>query len=275
MKKSITAISLIFYLIISMPAFCAPEKKRPNVRLLIPATTLMQKINQAAPVFMVDIRPARAFNRFKIPGSLNVKAPLIKTKAFLKTRPVVLVHQGFAHRELSALAENLNTKGFNVSVLQGGLAAWKHKGGTLVGNPFSFNTVNTISNRAFYAGRTSEDWLIMDIGSRPSKEKTIPAAIPLASGKSKNDVSARVSRILASRKLSETASIIIFNESGSNYAGITELFPVHYRHRVFGLTGGSNAYQDLQTIQMLANRPKSERTREVGSCEPCKNSSTE
>ncbi len=274
MKILITALA--FFLALSGAAFCTPATKQPAAAALVtPVTTLMQKINQADKLFMVDIRPAKEFSQFKIPGSLNVKASLIKTKAFLKTRPVILIHQGFDHRELISKAKALNTKGFNVSVLQGGIAAWKQKGGTLVGNPFSFKSVNTISPRKFFAGKTREDWLIIDVGSRASKQKAIPEAIALSSGKSKNDISTRLNHILTSKKMSETTSIIIFNESGSNYAGTMEQFPIHYRHKVFGLTDGSNAYQDLQTTQMLANRPKSERTKEIGNCEPCKNSSAE
>ncbi len=278
MKILITALALALSLVFSGPAFCVPTNKQP-VALVTQVTTLMQKISQGDKLFMVDIRPAKAFSQFKIPGSLNVKASLIKTKAFLKTRPVILIHQGFDHRELISKAKDLNTKGFNVSVLQGGIAAWKHKGGTLVGNPFSFKTVNTILPRDFFAGKTQEDWLIIDVSSQGSKKTTIPEAMVLSAGKSaeksKNDTTTRIGHILTSTKMSETASIIIFDESGSNYAGIMEQFPVHYRHKVFGLTGGSNAYQDFTTTHMLANRPKSERTKEIGNCEPCKNSKPE
>ena len=275
MKNAITVVSLIFFLSISMPAFCAPEKKQPGTRLLTPVTTLMQKLNQGDHIFLVDIRPAKEFSQFKIPGSLNVKAPLIKTKAFLKTRPIVLIHQGFANREMAAVAKGLNTRDFSVSVLQGGLAAWTHKGGQLVGNPFSFKTVHTISAREFFAGSTREDWVILNLSPQPSDKKAVPAAIPLAMEKSEDNVSSRIGQILSTKQMSDTTSIIIFNESGSDYTEISGRFPVHYRDRVFGLTGGLNAYQDFHNTRMLANRPKSERIRETGDCAPCTDGSTD
>ncbi len=258
----IPALAFIFCL--QSPLYASQQQDKE-----MPVTTLIQQVRQNKSPFLVDIRPKKEYSQFKIPGSLNIPASLIKTKTFLKTGPMVLIHQGVAHTDLIVLAKDLSKKGFKASVLEGGLAAWKHKQGPIVGNPFSIRQMNTITPKALFAGQSKEDWLVMDFSEKPGKTHQIPQAVAI---KPVNPVEKKEDPIvpaLRSHKLKETSAIIIFNETGQNYEDIKERFPKPFRHKIYTLTGGQSAYDKFMTSHLLANRSKSQRTKTSGQCEPC------
>ncbi len=277
MKLSTCVIIQAFVIILCLPGISIPGRQVEGrtVSLLTPPTTLMQQIRQSQAVFMVDTRLQNEFTQFKIPGSLNIPAALIKTKAFLKTRPVVLIDKGVAHTDLLFLAKALNTKGFTVSVLEGGLAAWRQKGGALVGNPFSIRQMNEINARTLFAGQAKEEWLIMDFSVNPLKPHPVPKAVTIKSpgpdGKQQNFVQS----FLNSHEITGTSAIIIFNETGQDYDALKQQFPAPVRHKVFTLSGGLAAYGKFLTSHRLATRSKIQRTKTAGECEPCSKKTTQ
>ena len=260
---------LIF--ILAVPGICLPgtASLRGSTPLLMSPTTLMQKTRQNQAVFMVDTRLKNEFVRFKIPGSLNIPASLIKTKAFLKTKPVVLIHTGVAHTALLALAEDLNTQGFDAFVLGGGIAAWIQKGGPMVGNPFSIRQVNEINPRTLFAGQAKENWLIMDFSAKPPKPHPIPRAIAIETPGPDNENQKSVTSVINKQPLNQPWAIILLNETGQDYNTLKQRFPAQLRHKIFTLSGGMNAYNQFLARHRLAARPKSQRTRTTGECEPC------
>ena len=269
---NILHILITIVLFFTAPAFGTPNTRPagPDPALLTPAAALMQMRKKKAQVFLVDIRPKKEFSAFKIPGSLNIPAALIKTKAFLKTGRVILVHQGVSHNVPAGIARDLNTKGFNASVLLGGLASWQHKGGELVGNPFALKTLNTVSCRTFFSGMHHEDWIVINLSQTPSLQSIIPMAIVPETNKSTPPDSVSLASLPALQQLKDTTSIIIADDTGRDYARIIQQLPAPYRHKAFGLTGGIPAFQNFLTTHMLANRPKAQRTVETGDCDPCK-----
>jgi rhodanese-related sulfurtransferase len=77
-------------------------------------------------VFLIDLRDGKAFQRYHIPGSLNMPAHTLKTKTFLKSRNLILVNEGHKYKMLETLCLNLREAGFSkVSILAGGLNQWQ------------------------------------------------------------------------------------------------------------------------------------------------------
>lgn len=271
MRNLIRMFFSIFIFTLAVPGICLPgtavQGKSPS--LLMPPTTLMQKTRQNPVVFMVDTRLKTEFIRFKIPGSLNIPESLIKTKAFLKTKPVALIDMGVAHADLINLAKDLNTKGFDACVLDGGIAAWIQKGGAMVGNPFSIRQANEINPRILFAGQASENWLILDFSAQPPQPHPISKAIPIKTAGPDGNNQDMVGAVLNAHPLNQPGAIIILNETGQNYNILKQRFPVRLRHKIFTLTGGLDAYNRFLSRHRLAVTPKAQRTKTTGECEPC------
>ncbi len=246
--------------------------RKYDASLMISPTTVMQKIRQKERLFLVDIRHEKEFNTFKIPGSINIPLSFIKTKSFLKSNPIILVHKSIAYSELSGQVKDLQKKGFNIKIMQGGLWAWKHKGGKLVGNHFSYQDLNQISAKTFFMEKNHEEWVILNACSKPSpaQKQMAPKALYVqAFGKLPDMV-----RSVFSKRNSPLQTIVIFNETG-NYTQFEEKISNAYGNRVFYLKGGIKAYREFLNYQALANKPKQERIQKAGHCEPCNKSKTE
>ncbi len=257
-----------------------PQKKH-EVSLMISATTVMQKIKQKKQIFLVDIRHQTQFAKFKIPGSMNIPLSFIKTKSFLKTKPVVLIHKGFGYTEITKEALNLNQNGFDIKILQGGFPTWKHKGGTLVGDPFSQKDLNKMPVNIFFQEKDYENWIIINACLKPPEKNKalIPKAFFISGKKNNMKTGEIVNSIFTDQsplkqKLSippnnPMMSVIIFDETGNRYKQLKKEINPAFKHKVFYLEGGIQAYQRYLKYQMLANKPKSQRTKEIGHCEPC------
>ncbi len=264
------------------------NQKKYDPVLMISPVSVMQKIKQKArqetrqkeSLFLVDIRHEKEFSTFKIPGSINVPLPFIKAKSFLKSRPVVLIHRSIAYSRIIPRVHELNRKGFQIKILRGGLAAWRHKGGDIVGDPFSQKELNRITAHTFFMEKDHEEWVLIHTGSNPSKKEKKVFSNMIFAADTKKTVPDLVQSIFTAPEnlkkrlsipdITPLTGIIIFNDTGSNYEAIEEkINPVH-GHRVFYLDGGIQAYQALVNFQALANRPQTERTKEVGHCDPCK-----
>lgn len=224
----------------------------------ITAAQLIQKTRSKNFVFLVDIRPEKEYCKYKIPDSLNIPLAHICLKSFLKSKPVILIHNGFAHRAIEEQACKLNGKGFNIAILQGGLAAWKYKGGKLEGNFFDLKTANRISPKAFFSGKDSENWLIVNTCSE--SEKNTMTMVP-------NSVFFLQQRFTAQTPL--PLAVILINDNGQNYEKDLKNIPAQYKDRLFFLSGGINAYQTFLKDMSLANRPVAERIKTTDYCEAC------
>ncbi|MCP4671588.1 MAG: hypothetical protein GY857_09800 [Desulfobacula sp.] len=250
----------------------ADDLKRYDASLIISATTIMQKIKQKNSIFLVDIRHKTQFSKFKIPGSINIPLFFIKTRQFLKTKPIALIYKGFGYYEIENEIKNLNKKGFDIKILQGGLAAWKHKGGSIVGDPFSQKELNRMPVKDFFMEKEYEERIIINACTKPSEKikKLIPKAIHIPTLKNNLTTNDFIKKSLSIQKNNPLTTVIIFNETGQDYSTLEKDINKTFEHKVFYLKGGIKAYQSFMDNQKLANRPKSQRTREVGHCEPCK-----
>lgn len=284
------AASLVLFMFLMTSSAQGSQPIRPNadspgkydVALMISATTIMQKLKQKKRIFLVDIRHEAEFNKFKIPGSINIPLAFIKTKPFLKQKPIVIVHKGFGYEEMIKETRTLKENGFDIKILEGGLLAWKHKGGDIVGDPFSQKEINRMPASAFFMEKDHEEWVIINACSKPSEtvNTIIPKAVHLPMPQYDEKAGQGVQPVFSDKNVLEQnlavlknnpmMSVIIFNETGNDYDQLEYNINKAFEHKVFFLEGGIEAYQRFLNFQTLANKPKSERIKETGHCEPCK-----
>lgn len=72
----------------------------------------------------IDIRPEQVFNTAHVNASINLPSHRIKTKSYLKKRPLLIVDHGASYRRLGRLCIELKSAGFEtVNILKGGINA--------------------------------------------------------------------------------------------------------------------------------------------------------
>ena len=75
--------------------FPAIKLKKCQAAFAISVESVLQKSKEKQEIILVDGRKSDAFEKFRIPGSINIPLYAVKTKAFLRTKLLVLVNEGY------------------------------------------------------------------------------------------------------------------------------------------------------------------------------------
>lgn len=288
--KNILRLTVILFFMIGLTSITtakeenleprSPEFKKRNPVLLLSATTLMQKLKDGQRIALVDVRTREAFEKFRIPGAINIPLHFIKTKSFLKLNPLVILNEGCQYIELEQETKNLRKAGFIASILAGGLSAWKEKGGKIEGDPFAQAELNKITPRIFYQEKDFNNWVIIDVSTAKTPNRALTRAIhvPLAFSKDSKDLKKggppgkmlrrAVNWAVRARNLS-FYSVLILNDSGEVHKELKEVVRHSGIENVFYLAGGLKEYQAHLNRLALSWKSRKERVKSVGGCETC------
>lgn len=160
------------------PAGIAPvEFKSPEPPFVIFVESVAQQLRaKQKKIILVDVRSKSEFEKFRIPGSINIPLFAIKTKTFLKSKSLILVNEGYNPGQLQQECEVLEHAGFHVRVLYGGFNAWKEQGYTLDGDIFAQSKLNRIPAQSLFAEKENEDWIVIDISAPENPSDFCPAS---------------------------------------------------------------------------------------------------
>jgi rhodanese-related sulfurtransferase len=242
--------------------------KQHDPSLAITPAAVQYKIRQNHQFTLVDVRSSQAFERLHIPGAINIPLYAVKTKSHLKSAPVVLVNQGLRYTELENECRRLAERGFKVSILDGGLPAWKRNGGQVVGDLFAIDEMKSVSPQVFFREKDYESTLVVDISPTRSEasSRLIPYAKHLHVLDDNDGSAAGFKQLIAKNKPFQ--SIIIFNETGEQYAK-AEIILNRLGIEAFNLQGGIAGYQKYLDGLELSWKPRDSRMKTVGNCKPC------
>lgn len=111
---------------------------------------------------VVDIRDENAFNKVRIPKSLNYPPFSLKRNRYLKGRPLLIMGYPWSARDLAAICSELKDAGFSsVLALKGGILSWKLTGLDLEGDSSSLEVPQTISAQQLLQQYAPEDLLFL------------------------------------------------------------------------------------------------------------------
>jgi rhodanese-related sulfurtransferase len=278
LKRMISEIAMVIALALSTQPGRAAETPsvpaRPAARIYDPALAA----TPAATMFglkdkkitLIDVRARAKFEQYHIAGSLNIPLHAIQSKGYLKSKPVVLVNEGFVIGPLAETCRALNQSGFKAAVLAGGLMAWKHKGGKLIGDPFAQNQMNHITPLIFDREKASGGLLIVDAsGPAGSPNKRLaPDARYFTFPEDRKETQA-LKKAIKAAGTDPFARLVVFTSTGERNNRIQRRLARAGIHEVYFLEGGLQAYEKhLQYIQM-AKRPAAERKVTTGGCRRC------
>jgi len=228
-------------------------------------------------IFLVDVRPENAYEALKIPGSLNVPLHAVKTRPFLKTKPIVLVNDGYANLLLETECRRLKEKGFTAAFLKGGLNAWQYKKGPLEGDLLAARAFSTVSARTYHQEKATKNTIVIDISAAQgdTSNTLIPDAVHLpAIGRlakqpiktvSAGDLKAAVSDL----KTMPNDALLITSRDGEGYASVEKIIEAADLGPVFYLEGGLQAYRRFLDHLALSRQPMEKRIKTINECEPC------
>jgi rhodanese-related sulfurtransferase len=245
------------------------SSKRRNPALAISAESVLEKLTKKQKMILVDVRRREKFEKFNIPGSINIPLFAIKTKPFLKAKPLILVNEGYTYTNLERECERLRKSGFNVWLLNGGLNYWRALGAPLRGDLFSQKALNKISPRDFHAEKDNDSWLMIDVSPSKSTDarSLIPQSIFIPRLKEEKKFILTLKRTLATYRAKPFVSVLIWNEKGEQYDDIEKIVRNANFKNVFYLKGGVDAYRKFLEEQAVSRQAGHEK--KLQKCSNC------
>lgn len=247
----------------------APETGGISPALATSVPAAMAAVKKKA-VHLIDVRQKTDFDQFHIPGALNISLHAVRTKAYLKNKPVVLVNEGFALKEMADACRTLNASGFKATILAGGLVSWKAKGGRIEGDPFAMTHLNRISPMQYLKEAGSGHHLLVEATTAPVQKTD-----PLFKGAQDMDLLgnkkhvARIKKTLRKKTADPFRTLVVYSENGEQDEHIQRRLVQEGLSEFFIVQGGRKACEKQRGYLNLAHRPRKERTKSSNGCTKC------
>jgi len=248
------------------------KSKKRNPAFAITVESVLQKARERQEIILIDVRKRDEFEKFRIPGSINIPLFAIKTKAFLKSKSLVLVNEGYSYSQLERECEQLRKCGFKVWLLNGGLHYWRRKRGPLRGDPFAQKALNRMPPAIFFTERDYENWLMIDIStSKDSGARSlVPQSIPIPYLNDAKSFISKFKRISAKYEDKQFTSVLIFDEKGVRYEKIEKVIQKTDFKNIFFLKGGIEAYKSFLEQQLIVRQARRHSKKTLKGCANCR-----
>lgn len=267
------------------PEMITKRLKKSDHSLLISVESVLSKIKHKQKIVFVDVRNSEEFEKVRIPGSINIPLHFIKSKAFLKLKPLVLVNTGYPYSQMEKDCERLRNNGFKAWILMGGIHSWQRKGGQLKGDFLTLNGYNKISPRIFFQEKDYSNQIVLDVSKEHTQasKKLIPYATHIPFFSYSADLDLLLSAITAESKYNPDFGdlrasavnkegvkyFLIFNENGDQYEKIEKIMQKKGLENTFYLKGGLNAYKRFLQHLTLSRKSRHSRLKRVDKCRNC------
>ncbi len=236
------------------------------------AEQILQMSGSQQPPVLVDIRPPEAFEKCRIPGSINIPLAFVKTKTFLKKTRLVLVSRGYGQRFIEPECRRLQGLGFEAVILLGGLCAWRQAGGVLAGDLTALNLPPGITPRRFFQEKEAPYWLIVD--TSPPGEQNPPepftAAVRIFPSDGVHTVLAKIEKAARDSGGGALLTVLAASPEGQNDVRLERISAKARGLPVVFLEGGLQNYRRFLTRQNLAIRAGNRHPQTAGNCLPCR-----
>ena len=238
--------------------------------LYIAPEEVWRKIWEKKDILLIDVRSSDKFEAFRIAGSINMPLFSIKNKAILQSKYLVIFNEGFEYRNLEKECKYLRTRGFNISILNGGLNFWRQTCGPLEGDIFSQKGLNKIAAATFFEENVYSNLVVVDtsdLGEQNIKSLILQSiSLPFLNEKS---FLSKTDTLLGKYKNDLFATILIGNKSGQHYDNIEKAIQKSGLLNVFFLKDGFDDYRKFLKRQVLIWQKQEKRKVSVKKCTGC------
>jgi rhodanese-related sulfurtransferase len=237
--------------------------------LYVSVESVRSMLKRKQDILLIDVRSRDAFEEFRLPGSIRIPLYALKTKAFLKDKPLVLVSEGYPNHELERTGRELRVAGFaRLSILNGGLRYWMQKNGPIEGDAFASHEVSRISPIAFFPQKDSGEWLVITVSpsaAAPARQP-IPGALHLPWEGNPSRFASALKAITDNMVKSPLLCLLVCDERGDQYESIERAVEQAKIGKVFYLKGGMESYQAFLEQQELLRQPRKEEVKRCATC---------
>jgi len=258
---------------IGIPAELITRKLRNrDPAFAISVESVLRKLKKKEEIALIDVRNREEFEKIRIPGSINISLFAIKTKTFLKHKPLVLINEGYHHGPLEQECKRLRASGFTaVRILNGGLNAWREKGATLNGDIFAQKELNKMPPQIFFEEKNDESWIVIDVSGSENSESRylIPQAIAIPFIDNTEKFVSSLKKVMEKYKKASFLCFLILNENGEQYEKIEKLIKKAELKNVFYLKEGLMGYKGFLKRQALMWQPKDHSRKTLKKCQSC------
>lgn len=241
----------------------------------ITAAALIDQRSRAEDSVLLDVRDPHLFRGLRIPGSINVPLYAVKTKEFLKRKPVVLIFNGFDVTTVTAELQLLRKVGFDrVVALEGGLSAWASLGGPLEGDEVWRSKLQTISPTALFLEKGREACMFVGVDPVPDKpaDGLLANALSIPLSSDRDVFLQRLRDAIQLHGGPGYTAVVLFHENDAGYEELT-FVPSHYRSLspapvgFYFLEGGLERYRKFVAQQdQITQRTGLKVTKGCGTC---------
>ena len=245
----------------------APSRT-PDPGLAVSVESLLRKGKDRGERVLIDVRKKDRFEAFRIPGAVNIPLFAVRTKGFLKSRPLILANEGFEYRQIEKECQRLRRAGFKAWVLRGGLYQWREKGGVLAGDVFAQKAMSRVPPGSFAFEMDYGKWLNIDVSSPPGPVEAGPVVAGAVSVPF-HDEAAFINpfeRAVAGQGKDPFLTLLVFNKDGEGYDKVERAIRRSGFKTPFFLEGGEVAYRDFLEKQARLMQ-RAQRSSETG--KPC------
>lgn len=196
----------------------------------------------------VDVRSASAFRECRIPGSMNVSRSFVRSKGWLKNKPVVLVDSGWGDAALEETVRSLEKAGFSsVHILHGGLTAWRAAGQRTEGALPGLPSLSALTVSDYLRTRNFDDWLVLDVRSEPAG-LSLPESIAFSVPQSMEQFRAELSALTAGGQ----KRVLIMDADGGSGSELRRALATWDTAPVFYLSNGVKGLAEYQRMVLAS-----------------------
>ncbi len=231
-----------------LPTDKKPEYRDPSCFI---STAELMTLQKDTSLVLIDVRDEPVFKRLHIPDSLNMPPFAIKSKTFLKAKHLVLLNEGHSYRRVGWLCHELREAGFSkVSILKGGLNAWRQYVGQLEGDALAERRLNRMTPAEFYQEKHALPWRIAKIsGGKQGQKKVLATSMVIPRDAGSLAIRKAFQALVAEEDLASRPFILVASEHGENYEKVEHALRDSDLVHVFYLDGGMEAYRKHLKVQ--------------------------
>jgi rhodanese-related sulfurtransferase len=254
------------------PEFASVPPKKRNPALAISVESVVQRSRDKQEITLVDVRKASEFEKFRIPGSIHIPLFAVKTKTFIKPKPLVLINEGYSYSQLEQECARLRESGFRAWILNGGLYYWRQKGMPLQGDALAMKGLNRMPPRELFKEKDYENWLMIDVSpsTRSRSRSLIPRLISVPYRKNEKEFIAALNRMIGQHKAHyRLISVLICSEKGEQYYKVEKILKKTAFGNAFFLRGGMEAYEKFLVLQAMIKNAGHNSKKTLRRCTSC------